>query len=330
MQRSQTLYQPLEVDPAPLTALSLNRQIYEAVCVALKLGLFKHLQSARTPGEVAGALNLNQDVAHYLLKLLVHADCIAESGGRFAATPLANAYLREDSPLYLGHEFSLDCEYGAKLLTVLSPQSPKATPEPEWTKERLRQIGVFGLMGSIQSTVEAVDLGAARRLLDLGGGHGFYSIAFAQKYPQLEITLFDLPHVAAYAETFIREYALERRISTRGGDFLTDNIGESYDAVLCANVLHSTKRDFLLAKIRQALNPGGQIIVKTRIGDVADNLENAATKLLWQIKGGKELFTFAEWRHFLAAHGFREARLAGLSGIYATITAQTGGTDGHR
>ncbi len=279
---------------------------------------------------MAGELAINQDVAYYLLKLLVHAGCLTEGRGKFSTTPLADAYLLEDSPLYLGHEFTTTCEYARQLLSALSPQSPTNTPEPEWTKERLRQIGVFGMMGSIQSTVRATDLSAARRMLDLGGGHGFYSIAFAQKYPQLEVTLFDLPHVAVYAASFVREYSLERRIITRGGNFITDDIGDGFDAVLCANVLHSNKRDVLLAKIRQALNPDGQIIIKTRVSDVADNLENAATKLLWQAKGGKELFSFAEWQDFLAPYGFRNTELSGVSGIYATITARAGGKNGQR
>ncbi len=324
----QTLYQPLEIDPTPLTALSQNRQIYEAVSVAVSLGVFKHLRTPGTPGELAGKLAIDGDVAYYLLKLLAHAGCLTEDRGKFSATPLADAYLHEDSPFYLGHEFTLTCEYGRQLLAALSPQTPRNTPEPEWTRERLRQIGVFGMMGSIQSTVEAAELSAARRLLDLGGGHGFYSIAFAQKYPQLEVTLFDLPHVASYADNFVREFSLQQRVHTRGGDFLADDIGHGFDAVLCANVLHSNKRDVLLVKIRQAINPGGQLIIKTRIGDVADNLENAATKLLWQAKGGRELFSFAEWQGFLASHGFRNAELAGISGIYATIIAQAGGNDG--
>jgi SAM-dependent methyltransferase len=326
----QSLYRPLEVDPAPLTALALTRQIHEAVSVAVSMDIFEHLRTARTPGELAGELAVDRDVAYYLLKLLAHAGCLKEDHGTFSITPLADAYLLADSPLYLGHEFTLTCDYGRQLLAALAPQASKSTPEPEWTRERLRQIGVFGMMGSIQSTVDTADLSAARRLLDLGGGHGFYSIAFAQKYPRLEVTLFDLPHVAAYAGNFVREYGLEQRIITRGGDFLADDIGRGFDAVLCANVLHSNKRDLLLAKIRQAINPGGQLIIKTRINDVGDTLENAATKLLWQAKGGRELFSFAEWQDFLATHGFAEAKLAGISGIYATIIAQAGGSDGRR
>ena len=33
----------------------------------------------------------------------------------------------------------------------------------------------------------------ARRLLDVGGGHGLYSIKFCYRYPELEATIFDLP-----------------------------------------------------------------------------------------------------------------------------------------
>jgi len=315
---------PLAVDPTSLMDLSTSRRLHEAVSVALGLGVFKGLRNAKTSDELAGELILDSEATYYLLKLLVQTGCLTETEGKFCTTSLADVYLCDDSYLYLGHEFETGGTFSQQLLRALLPASVHDTPEPDWNRERLRQIGVFGLMGSIQSTVAGCDLSETRRLLDLGGGHGFYSIAFAQKYPGLKITLFDLPHIANLAESFVQQFALQEQIVLRGGNFLTDDIGCGYDAVLCANVLHSNKRDIVLGKVRQALNPGGQIIVKTRIGDAPENLVNADTKLLWQARGGRELFSFAEWQGFLESHGFRNAKQTGLSGIYATIVALAG------
>ncbi len=321
---THSLSLPLRVDPLPLSALSLQRQLHETVAVAVKLGLFKHLRTARTADDLAAELALEKVATFYLLKVLTHLGCLAEKEDRFVNTPLADAYLVDDSYLYLGHEFALQPaadSYGGQLAARLQSRQADKPPEPAWSQERLRQIGVFGLMGAIQETVGICDLSGAGRLLDLGGGHGFYSIAFAQKYPGLRVTVFDLPHIAALAGQFMRAFGVERQVSLVGGNFLTDDIGDNYDAVLCANVLHSDKRDVVLPKVRRALRPGGRIIVRCRVADCADSLENAAAKLRWQACGGRELYTVAEWRSFLSGHGFGDIVVTRFPDIYAILVA---------
>lgn len=322
-ERHRPLYRPLPIDPGPLAELIRQRQMYEAVAAAAAIGIFDKLRTAKAAGELAAELAIDDQAVFYLLKVLAHMGCLRENDGTFAATPLAETYLSQNSYLYLGQEFGTG-PAGApppgSLAERLRGVSGKKTPEPAWNQERLRQIGVLGLMGSIQATVAACDLSAARRLLDLGGGHGFYSIAFAQKYPDLQVTMFDLPHIATLAEHFVKMFAVEKQVALAGGDFLTDDIGTGFDAVLCANILHSDKRHVLLPKVRQALSPGGQVILKCRVADSADNLENALAKLRWRVYGGRELHATAEWLTLLDRHGFRDVKPLNITGIYATIT----------
>ncbi len=320
----QELYVSLKVDSKPLMDLSFQRQLHESLAVAVDLGVFRRLQTMKTAIELADEMALDPEVTFYLLKTLVHIGCLEEEQGRFVNTSLASAYLVEDSYLYLGHEFGSKAErdsFGNQLSQKLQSVWTETTSEPDWNQERLRQIGVFGLMGSVQDTVSLCNLEKANRLLDLGGGHGFFSIAFAQKYPGLSVTLFDLPHIVTLAGQFIRQFAVEQQVKLAGGNFLTDDIGTGYDAVLCSNILHSSKRDIVLAKVRQALKPCGQIILRCRVADCADNLENAVAKLRWRLHSGWELYSTEEWRAFLTGHGFRNIRVIGISGIYATILA---------
>lgn len=328
---NQMLYQPLAIDPTPLTNLTMYNRIYEAVSIAVSLDLFTYLQTDKRPGQLAGELNLDEDAVYPLLKALAQVGCVAENDGKFSATPLAGAYLVSSSNLYIGQEFEPG-SFGRQFLQVLSDRQAETAQGLRWSKERLRQIGTFGLMGLIQSTVAGCQLTNARRLLDLGGGHGFYSIAFAQKYPLLQVTLFDLPHMVKLAEDFVRQFSLEQRITLCGGNFMEDSIGGGYDAVLCSNVFFDQKRDFVLDKAYQALNPGGQLIVNTRIRDAANNLANCATALLLQVRGAKELLSFLEWQSALECHNFRQVKMAGLSGMFATIIAQKGdpGDEGNR
>ncbi|MBP2646092.1 MAG: crtF [Firmicutes bacterium] len=319
----QPLYLPLTVDPSNLSDLSMHRVFHESVSLAVDLRIFEHLKTPQTVEKLANRLGLNEKITRYWLKALVHVGCLTEANSLFCNTELANMYLVADSYLYLGHEFKVQVgdEFARQLAAKLTGSMADKPPEPTWSQERLRQIGVFGLMGSIQSTVKSCALAGSGRLLDLGGGHGFYSIAFAQKYPNLKVMLFDLPHVVELAKGFVRDFSVERQVDFRGGNFLTDDIGSDYDSVLCSNILHSTKRETVLKKVYNALLPGGKIIVKCRIADASDTLENAFTNLFWQVRGGGELFTSADWRRFLTEHGFREVEVKGMYGIYATMVA---------
>ena len=54
------------------------------------------------------------------------------------------------------------------------------------------------------------------------------------------------------------------RVSTREGDFLTDDVGAGYDVALLFNIVHyhlPDKNKVLLGKVTRALNPGGLLVV---------------------------------------------------------------------
>ncbi|MCE5285621.1 MAG: acetylserotonin O-methyltransferase [Pelosinus sp.] len=324
MNTLRPLYLPLEIDPSPLSELSRQRCLQEALSVAVKLDIFTKLKAARTAEGLANDLGVNATVTYYLLKALVEMGCLAVVQQSFRNTPLADVYLVPESDLYLGHEFRVQPsdQFAAQLLKRLHNEAGEMSSEPDWNQERLRQIGVFGLMGSIQNTVAVCDLAGSARLLDLGGGHGFYSIAFAEKYPELSVTLFDLPQVTLLAKRFIQQFKVESQVGLLAGNFLLDDIGTGYDAVLCANILHSTKRDIVLAKAYRALKEGGQLIVKCRVAEAEDNLENSFTNLLWQVRGGRELLTVEKWMELFTKYRFHDSKLVSKLGISATIIAR--------
>lgn len=300
-------------------------QVFEVVRAALVLGLFQKLANdgEMTDRELIQAMNWDQETTVSLLKVLVHAGYLEAAEGRYRNTQLTETYLVPDSFLYLGHKLlEFTGSFGDQVIRCIKKEPETCIrPEPDWNPERLRQIGVTALDGSIQNTVNACNLAGIRQLLDLGGGHGFYSIAFAQKYPDIKITLFDLPQVVVLAKQFVGQFHQEERINMVAGNFLQDKIGDHYEAILCANILHSDKRDIVLTKVKEALTPDGMLIVKCRIADCPDTMENALVRLMWQIRGGKELFTTDQWRGFLLAHGFKNIRILNINEMSATIVA---------
>jgi hypothetical protein len=159
------LYLPLKIEPSPLTSLITQRELQGALSVAVKLDLFSKLKKAQTLKELCNSLGINHTVAYYLLQVLVHVGCLMQNDDNYMNTALADTYLVPASHLYLGYEFLPQAgdEFAAQLMKGLRSDLGEKSPEPDWNQERLRQIGVFGLMGSIQSTVKVCQLQGVMR-----------------------------------------------------------------------------------------------------------------------------------------------------------------------
>lgn len=316
------LNKPLPVNPSTLVDTINKDKFYEILAVACKLEIFRDLTENKTAGELAQKRLLDEQTVGYLLEVLVAGGYLLKERDSYKSSLLAETYLVKHSFLDLTHLFLQDFAPGSlalQLLRALKGTESLERGEPNWNPDRLRQIGVGSLIGSLYSTIEACDLTGAKRMLDLGGGHGFYSIAFAQKYPALEIDLFDLSQVIPLAKEFVKRFALEQRIHFWEGNFLQDQIGEGYDVVLCSNILHSDKRGIVLPKVYQSLNPGGKIIIKCRVKDSKNDFPTALAKLQWHLQGGREIYPQKTWWGFLAEQGFSQIETVDVNGIFATI-----------
>lgn len=125
------------------------------------------------------------------------------------------------------------------------------------------------LMASTQALVrdevlDSYDLSRHKTLLDMGGGHGAFAIAAAQRAPHLQIRLFDLPEVAAEAERRFAAQGLQNRAKAFGGDFHRAGPPEKADLVTLVRVLYDHQDDAALAILRRAkdaLADGGTLLI---------------------------------------------------------------------
>ncbi len=107
-------------------------------------------------------------------------------------------------------------------------------------------------------------VGEAKHLLDVGGGPGTYALEWCKLYPHLTATIFDILPVTKVAHDYIQKYGLQDRVKTQAGDFNTDSLGEGYDLILLANVLHmydEAQAQQLVQKAAKALDSGGRLII---------------------------------------------------------------------
>jgi 2-polyprenyl-3-methyl-5-hydroxy-6-metoxy-1,4-benzoquinol methylase len=151
----------------------------------------------------------------------------------------------------------------------------------------------------------------AVRMLDIGGGHGYFSVAICRRHTQLQATILDLPQAIKNAAPLLAQENMGERVVHWAGNVLTEDLGiGSYDLVFMAAVVHhlddGTNRE-LMQRIGRALKPGGIVAIWEPVR------QNPAGKIR-QVGGLLDLFFgfFSEagtWSAAEVASWFREAGL---------------------
>ncbi len=163
-----------------------------------------------------------------------------------------------------------------------------------------------------EQIIAACDFGRHRRLLDIGGGHGAFLAEVAARHPKLQLSLFDLPPVAAAARGVLDGKGLQR-IGTHGGSFRDDALPPGADVVTLVRILHDHDDAVvaaLLAKIYASLPVGGRLVIAEPMAGTsgAEAMGDAYFGLyLWAMGSGRPR-TAEHYGAMLAAAGFRRCR----------------------
>ena len=116
-----------------------------------------------------------------------------------------------------------------------------------------------------------VDLSNRKKIMDLGGGSGAYSIVAVQRNPGLTAVVFDLPPVVEVTREFIAKHGVTEQVSTQGGDFTKDDFPEGCDVAIMASNLPQYSREIIqsvVSKAFRSLEPGGEMHL---IGEMLDD-----------------------------------------------------------
>jgi SAM-dependent methyltransferase len=143
----------------------------------------------------------------------------------------------------------------------------------------------------------------AETVLDLGGGHGEYSLEFARR--GLRATLQDLP-------TMIDIVARRGRLAEAGVDLYAGSFFESvpqgpFDLAFCTGITHTFDGDHnldLFRRLRPVVSPRGGVAVTTFLRHRHPLADVFAVQMLVNGHGG-DTHTEDEYRTWLAAAGFR-------------------------
>jgi hypothetical protein len=310
---------------------------YFALPIAHQRGLFRLLEGKRlTLGAICEALELKPRPANALLAAAASLGLLELSDDRYALTPLAEDYLLESSPTYMGFflDLSLVGDHSISSFDRAVGSDSSQRPDQDFAsfEEHAEQARGFtrGMHSvSVASALvwpQLVDLAGDRLLLDVGGGSGAHSIGACLRWPKLHAIVLDLPPVCDVADEFIARHSLEGRITTRQADMWADPFPPA-DVHFYSNILHDwppEKGQLLIEKSYQTLEPGGRILLHEALfdDDKTGPFRIAAfnMSILWAAGGqqysGRELSTM------LADTGFQETQVIPTPGYYSIIAAR--------
>jgi predicted O-methyltransferase YrrM len=187
----------------------------------------------------------------------------------------------------------------------------------ENSEDRKAFIGAMHVAGRPRAPqiVKAIKPGPARRLIDVGGASGTYTIAFLEACPDMSATLFDLPGVVDMGRERIAEAGLTDRVSIVAGDFYSDPLPPGHDLALVSAIIHMNSPEQnvdLYEKIFEALVPGGRIVIRDHVMGPDKTAPKSgalfAINMLVATPGGGT-YTYEEIKSGLTAAGFEKVGL---------------------
>jgi SAM-dependent methyltransferase len=239
-----------------------------------ELKVFNHLSRPTSADAVAQAIGGHEQNTRVLLDGLAACDLVLKKNGLYQNAPVAQTFLVEGSPTYLGlliltaqiEQAALD---DMTRLVKEGPPPPSSQADSDieevWTQfhvsmANIQRAGMAQRMAQI--VAELPEFPSFGKMLDLGGGPGLVGVAIVAAHPSMKGVIFDLPALAKLAESSIKEYDMEDRLEVLGGDYNKDPIGGGYDLILAKNSLYfaGDALGSLMRKVYEALNPGGVFI----------------------------------------------------------------------
>ena len=292
----------------------------QILLTCVELGVFDSLtKGSKFAAEVAADIGVDAHAAELLFNAAAAIGLLEKRENCYRNSELAETHLTQNAAGNMARRLKLEGAFyrrwGRLIDAVRTGRRPEENCSDEQPEDWVRTF-IYGLYDTARTIAPVIaellclPEDQPLRVLDIGGGHGGYCIALAQRYPLLTATVFELPRVVPVAREIIAQAGLQERIAVQEGDFHQDTLGSGYDAALIFGVLNGEPREdkpVLFRKVFSALNPGGQIVLREFVlgPDRASPPQAAifALQMLLTTEAGG-LDTSDDWAEWLVLAGF--------------------------
>ncbi len=320
----RTAFNTLNAAPAMMLDLA-GMLTMQAVTTAVELNIFPTLaKQPRTIAELAAQLGIQERGLLALMPALAALNYVEERNGRYHNSPLTSKWIVDHDTFDAQALLHFWSKAGCELLphtTEIIRTGERPFEFYAWTEVDAelsdayqRQLAMNAATAGPNVVKKLLLPDTPTRLLDVGGGHGTYSILMCQKYPQLQATILDYFAGLETARQKIAGQPYASRINLLKGDMWQVAWGEGFDMILLFNVLHQYDIETnvkLLQKAKAALKPGGQVAVLDQItGKIPGQAINALIRLI-----ALQYYVFADGRIFSRDEMTEMCQRASFSGI---------------
>lgn len=339
---------PPQTDPTPIFDLYRGNYATELLAAAVAhFDLFSQLAAGPLSfGALRDRLELASRPANVLIVALRAMGLLtSDEPGRVDLTPLAREHLLPGGEFYVGDYVGLGAQTAGvrEMVQRLRANRPAADKAPDDEAGKSPEAGgqgaaaqggaafifregiesamdheasarrlTLGLAGRAKNVAPVLarnyPLNGARRLLDVGGGTGIYSLALLRANPKLHAVIWDRPEVLKVAREFAAEHDLSDRVDLVPGDMFAGPLPEGCDVILLSNILHDwdvPECRKIVGRCAAALPPGARLLIHdVFLNDALDGPLPVAlySANLFCVTEGRA-YSAAEYREFLSDAG---------------------------
>jgi SAM-dependent methyltransferase len=328
------------VNPASIAARATAYWQSKALVTAVEVGLFDAVSAGANRESLPATLGLAPRGASTLLDAMLTAGLITETAGRLTLAPGADGLLTrtgEDSMAaalaYNGRLYSLWDNLGAAVKSGHPVVPPQAHLGQDPAQTRAFVMGMHARAGLTVAALARLDLSASRHLLDLASGPGTVGRHLATKFPQLSVTLADLPGVTTVARELSANHPARSRVNHVDLDYRTDSLPVAdcaIDTVLWCGALHQHNPDevrSLLGRLHTLSSPPLRLITVDYLID--ENIPTHPSSEFAALFGlnmslfssTSHMYRLGEYAELLSQTGWRPLAPVTAAGHYRIIEA---------
>jgi (2Fe-2S) ferredoxin/predicted O-methyltransferase YrrM len=307
-------------------------QASRILLTAFELDIFNAVGQGATAPQVAQKIGTDPRATGMLLNALVSLELLNKELGSFRNTPVTLRHFVDGAPhdartgmIHSVNQWRRWDTLTQAVRTGTAVAEP-ITQAPEGDKWLRGFIGAMqeGSKLRAKGLLAAVGVEGVHRMLDIGGGSGAYSIAFARASENLAADILDVPAVVPITLEYIAKADMAERVKVISGDLRQESYGGPYDLVLISSICHMLNPDEnreMLRKTYAALAPGGRVVISDFILDPDRTSPRFAVFFALNMLVGTsagDSYSETEYMSWLAENGFvsrRRVRMPGPSNL---------------
>lgn len=321
--------------PAAIFEAARAHQLPYILRAGVELGVFTAIaQGSHSAAEIGKTCNASERGVRILCDSLTIMGFLTKAGNNYSLTADSAFFLDNRSPAYLGKALKFllhphHLENLDKLTETVRRGGASGTDDTFGPEDPIWVDFARGMAPLMVPPAQAIaqilkPVLAAKpepKVLDLAAGHGTFGITVAQQIPNAQIFAVDWSNVLEVARENAQARGVGSRVHLLPGSAFEVDFGNGYDAALVTNFLHHfdpATNESLLKKVRNALNPGGHLVILEFVpNDDRVTPPPAAIFSMTMLSNTPrgDAYTFAELAAMCRNAGFDGARLAPLEGL---------------